>query len=57
MILLALNEPGERDAHNAFVDGMLMSSGSEGCKVPPPSELLDQFRWFLDLQLKVSQGT
>ena len=35
MILLALMEPGEGDAHTVFVDGMLMSPGSEDYKVPP----------------------
>ena len=30
MILFALIEPEEGDAHNVYVDGMLMSPGSEG---------------------------
>jgi hypothetical protein len=30
MILFAVTEPEEGDAHNIFVDGMLMSPGSEG---------------------------
>jgi len=36
MILFALMEPEEGDAHNVFVDGMLISSGSEDYKEPPP---------------------
>ena len=56
MILLALMEPEEGDAHNVFVDGMLMSPGSEDYKVPPLPGLLEQFRRFLDRQVGVSQG-
>jgi hypothetical protein len=57
MILFALIEPKEGDAHNVFVDGMLMSPGSEDYKVPPPQGLLDEFRRFLDRQVGLSQGT
>jgi hypothetical protein len=32
MILFAVMEPEEGDAHNVFVDGMLMSPGSEDYK-------------------------
>src|SRR5580704_9152692 len=42
MILFALMEPEEGDSHNVFVDGMLMSPGSEDYKVPPPAGLLEQ---------------
>ena len=56
MILFALMEPDERDAHNVFVDGMLMSPGCEEYKVPPPRGLLDEFRRFLDRQGQVPQG-
>jgi hypothetical protein len=56
MILFALVEPDDGDAHNIFVDGMLMSAGSEDYKVPPDPELVDQFRRFLDRQIGVSQG-
>ena len=41
MIPFALMEPNEGDAHNVFVDGMLMSPGSEDYKVRPPQGLLD----------------
>jgi len=56
MILFALMEPEEGDAHNVFVDGMLMSPGNEDYKVPPPPWLVDKFRQFLDRQVQVSQG-
>ena len=56
MILFALMEPDQGDAHNVFVDGMLMSPGSEDYKVPPPQGLLDEFRQFLDGQGQVPQG-
>src|SRR5262249_40169895 len=56
MILFALMEPEEGDAHNVFVDGMLMSPGSEEYHVPPSPGLLDDFRRFLDCQAQVSQG-
>jgi hypothetical protein len=57
MILFALMEPEEGDAHNVFVDGMLISSGSEDYKEPPPPWLLEQIRRFLDGQVVGSQGT
>jgi len=56
MILFALMEPEKGDAHNVFVDGMLMSPGSEDYCLPPVPELLDQFRRFLDSQIRVRQG-
>lgn len=56
MVLFALVEPDEGDAHNVFVDGMLMSPGSENYKVPPSPELVDQFRRFLDRQVDVPSG-
>jgi hypothetical protein len=55
MILFALMEPDQGDAHNVFVDGMLMSPGSEDYKVPPAQGLLDEFRRFVDGQDKVPQ--
>lgn len=33
-ILFALTEPEDGDEHMVFVDGLLMSSGSEGYKLP-----------------------
>ena len=57
MILFALMEPSDGDAHNVFVDGMLMSPGSEDYRVPPAPELVDQFRRFLDSQVQVSERT
>jgi hypothetical protein len=53
IILFALMEPDEGDAHNVFVDGMLMSPGSEDYKLPPAQGLLDEFRRFLDSQGQV----
>ena len=44
MILFAVMEPEERDAHSVFVDGMLMSPGSEDYNLPPARELVEQFR-------------
>ncbi len=56
MILFALMEPDEGDAHNVFVDGMLMSPGSEDYKLPPAPEHLEGLRGFLDSQFQVTQG-
>jgi len=57
MILFALMEPDEGDAHNVFVDGFLMSPRSQDYKVPPSEEVLDQFRRFLNSQVQVPQGS
>jgi hypothetical protein len=56
MILFALMEPDDGDAHNVFVDGMLMSPGSEDYKVGPPPGVLDEFRRFMDSLVVGSQG-
>jgi hypothetical protein len=56
MILFALTEPHDGDAHNVFVDGMLMSPGSEDYKVAPPPGLLDEFRRFMDSRVQASEG-
>jgi hypothetical protein len=56
MMLFALVEPEGRDDHNVFVDGLLMSPGSENYKLPPAPELLTEFRRFLDSQVPVEQG-
>jgi hypothetical protein len=50
MMLFALAEPEEGDDHNVFVDGLLMSPGSENYKFPSAPELLTEFRRFLDSQ-------
>ena len=42
MMLFALMEPEEGDDHNMFVDGLLMSSGSENYNLSPAPELLDE---------------
>jgi hypothetical protein len=56
MILFAVKEPDEGNTHNVFVDGMLMSPGSEDYNPPPAPELVDRFRRFLDRQVQVSEG-
>jgi hypothetical protein len=56
MILFAVMEPEEGDAHNVFVDGTVMSLGSEHYNLSPASELVDQFHRFLDSQVQVSEG-
>ena len=50
MMLFAMAEPAEGDDHNVFVDGLLMSPGSENYKFPSAPELLTEFRRFLDSQ-------
>jgi hypothetical protein len=56
MILFAVMEPEEGDANNVFVDGTVMSPGSEDYNLCPASELVDQFRRFPDSQVQVSEG-
>lgn len=51
IILFALMEPEDGDNHNVFVDGLLMSPGSESYKLPPAPELLEEFHRFLDSQV------
>jgi hypothetical protein len=55
MMLFALMEPEEDDEHNVLVDGLLMSPGSENYKLPPPPELLTEFRQFLDSQVPIER--
>jgi hypothetical protein len=55
MMLFALAEPAEGDDHNVFVDGLLMSPGSENYKFPSAPELLTEFRRFLDSQVPREQ--
>lgn len=52
MILFALVEPEDGDHHNVFIDGLLMSPGSEDYKLPPPPEFLEEFRRFMDSQMQ-----
>ncbi len=56
MILFALMEPDDGDAHNVFVDGMLMSAGSEDYKAAPPPGVLDEFRRFMDSRVQAFEG-
>jgi hypothetical protein len=53
MILFALMEPEEGDERTVFVDGLLMSPGSESYKLPPSVEFVDELRRFLDGQIQV----
>ena len=55
MILFALMEPEDSDLHMVFVDGLLMSPGTEDYKEPPAIELADQLRGFLDAQVAIAQ--
>jgi hypothetical protein len=57
MILFALMEPDEGDSHSVFVDGMLMSPGSEDYKVAPSPELVDEFRRFMNSRVQASEGS
>jgi hypothetical protein len=50
LILFALTEPEEGDQHTVFVDGLLMSTGSESYRQPVPVEFVDELRRFLDSQ-------
>jgi hypothetical protein len=52
MILFALMEPEEGDEHTVFVDGLLMSPGSESYKLPCRVEFVDELRRFLDSQIQ-----
>jgi hypothetical protein len=55
MMLFALAEPAEGDDHNVFVNGLLISPGSENYKLPQDPELLTEFRRFLDSQVPREQ--
>jgi hypothetical protein len=55
MMLFALAEPAEGDDHNVFVDGLLMSPGSENYKFPSAPALVTEFRRFLDSQVPREQ--
>ena len=50
MILFALMEPEGADHHTVFVDGLLMSPGTEDYKAAPPAEFVHELRSFLDAQ-------
>ena len=54
-ILFALMEPEDGDQHTVFVDGLLMSPGTENYTVPPPVQFADQLRRFLDAQLEITK--
>jgi len=48
-------EPEDADHHTVFVDGLLMSPGTEDYRVPPSIELAHQLRSFLDAQFEFAQ--
>ncbi|HEX8799939.1 MAG TPA: hypothetical protein VF772_15075 [Terriglobales bacterium] len=52
MILFALMEPEGADHHTVFVDGLLMSPGTEDYKAMPAPKFVDELRSFLDPQLE-----
>ena len=49
-------EPEEGDDHHVFVDGLLMSPGSEDYKLTRTPELLVGFCQFLDRQAPIEEG-
>jgi len=51
-ILFALMEPEDGDNHDVFMDGFLMSPGSESYKLPPAPQVLEEFRRFMDSQAR-----
>jgi hypothetical protein len=53
MILFALTEPEGADHHTVFVDGLLMSPGTEDYKAVSPPEFVQELRSFLDAQLEL----
>ena len=53
MIFFALMEPEGADHHTVFVDGLLMSPGTEDYKGVPPTEFVHELRTFLDAQLEL----
>ena len=55
MMLFALAEPEEGDAHNVFVDGMLMSPGSEDYKMAPEPRGSRRVSAVLDSRVQVSK--
>ena len=51
-IFFALMEPEDADHHTVFVDGLLMSPGTEDYTAAPPPEFVHELRLFLDAQLE-----
>jgi hypothetical protein len=56
MILFALMEPEGNDHHTVFVDGLLMSPGTEDYKAELPAEFVHELRSFFDAQLELGHG-
>jgi hypothetical protein len=56
MMLFAIVEPEECDYHNVFVDGLLMSPGSENYKFAPRSRAPNRVSPVLGCQVTIEQG-
>lgn len=55
IILFALMEPEGADHHTVFVDGLLMSPGTEDYKAVPPPVFAQELRSFLGVQLELAR--
>jgi len=56
LLFFPLVEPEEEDHHTVFVDGLLMSPGSENYKLPVSTTLAEQLRVWLDDQFEFTEG-
>jgi hypothetical protein len=56
LIFFGSAHPVGEDPHTVFVDGLLMSPGTEHYKLAPPDDCVEQVRRFLDAQLKPSRS-
>ena len=55
-LFFPLAEPEGSDHHTVFVDGLLLSPGSEEYRTRPPIELAEQLRVFMDDQFEFMEG-
>jgi len=56
LIFFGPANPDGEDPHAVFVDGLLMSPGTEDYKLAPPDDCVEQVRRFLDDQLRPSRA-
>jgi hypothetical protein len=56
VLFFALAEPEQEDQHTVFVDGLLVSPGSENYKAPVSPTLVEQLRVWLDDQFEFVEG-
>jgi hypothetical protein len=56
MIPFAVKEPDEGNTHKVFVDGMLMSPGSEDYNLPPAPALVDRLRRYARVPWRPCSG-